>query len=392
MKAGIACLFASIQTIFHQKTFEPCFLDEDTIQLIRENGFAAIVVEALTQNKLPVPKVLLTDYYQFIRRDTLQMKAIEEIKQTFHHHQIMHVFLKGSILRTLYPQSFLRGMGDLDILVHPEQLDLTHQVLDALGYKNTSNAPNHDSFEKGHDLIIEIHPKLNSEFDERFEGLFGSEWEETYRLIDSTYRFHPEFELAYLIYHLAKHFSNSGIGLRSVLDLGIYYQHHQETFRIDYFVQLLEKAHLLQFGSYVLAFQEVYFAYQFPKLIQALPESKLEVLEEILHWVTMTGIHGKAKAFNISVAGMAFQATKVNSIKKGKFKYILGLLFPPRKQLVVQYPFLEKWGILLPLGWFLRGLRLLFKKTRRSIQRLRSLQVNEETIFEASDLFKKVGL
>jgi len=392
MKSGIPCLLSSIQTVFHQKAFQACLLDEETIQLIRENGLAAIVVEALMQNKQSVPNALLTDYYQFIRRDTLQMNAIQEIKQVFHHHQIKHIFLKGSILRTLYPQSFLRGMGDLDILVHPDQLEVTHRVLDTLGYLNTSNAPNHDSFEKGHDLIIEIHPKLNSEFDERFEGLFGSEWDEAYCLEDSTYRFHPEFELAYLIYHLAKHFSNSGIGLRSVLDLGIYYHHHQDAFRVEYFVELLKNANLLQFGSYVLAFQEVYFGYSYPRLIQALPECKVVVLEEILEWVSMTGIHGKAKDFNTSVAGMAFQAAKTNSVKKGKFNYIMKLLFPPRRQLVVQYPFLETWGILLPLGWMLRGFRLLFKKTRRSIKRIQSLQVDKEAISEASELFKKVGL
>jgi hypothetical protein len=392
MKETNQVLIDSIKIFLFQEQIVLSSLPDEVLLAARDNGLSAMLYHAAILSKIAIPEALKRDYYHYIQRDTLQQMAIHEIKEALNQETISHVFLKGSHLKTLYHPSYVRGMGDIDILIDPLQMQRVHQVFETLKYVNTHNSPNHDTFEKGKDVIVEIHPKLNSEFDERFEGLFGHEWEETVLVSGSTYRFCAEFECSYLIYHLAKHFSNSGIGIRSVLDIGIYYVAYAGTFDNELFLTWLEKGNLTIFASHLFALLVEVFGFPPFACQELFPVCHKTDLDSMLEWISFSGVHGKAKEFNASVAGMASQTAKTSSTKKGKRLYILKLLFPPRKQLVSTYPFLKNWGILLPLAWGKRAFVLIFRKTKRSIHKLKSLQVNNEEVKEAANLFQRIGL
>lgn len=58
------------------------------------------------------------------------MKTLNYLKQS----GIQVVLLKGVVLKNYYPQADLRTMGDVDILVHEQDLESVHQLLTSLGY------------------------------------------------------------------------------------------------------------------------------------------------------------------------------------------------------------------------------------------------------------------
>lgn len=392
LNLGTEIMILAIKALFMSTPMVEFTLDDEAIINIRDNGMSAIVVESMLINKFVALKQLLNDYYYFIRRDSIQMIEIRKIAEEFNKCKIKHIFLKGAVIRSIYPSSFLRGMGDIDVFILKEQLKMANLILTDLGFINSSTTPNAVSFHKGKDLIVDLHLRLDSVFEDRFSGLFGEEWNYAYLIEQSTYRFNPEFELAYLIYHLAKHFRNSGIGIRSILDIGVYINHYKDSFSVNQFIEYLHKANLNLFASYLLNFQERYFGFEFQKLIQHLPLIDPEVLDDILDWVVSTGVHGKSKEYNVNVSNIATQSIQGNAKSYTQLRYIFIRVFPPRKLMLIRYPFLSKFGVLLPICWLLRGVNLLFRNPKHSINQFKSLFVDKNTMEYARNLFDEIGL
>mgnify|MGYP000152239857 CR=1 FL=1 len=63
--------------------------------------------------------------YRYMNQDY----ALQEIGEVFTEKQIPFLPLKGSVLREEYPEPWLRTSGDIDILVHEQDVKRASQVL-----------------------------------------------------------------------------------------------------------------------------------------------------------------------------------------------------------------------------------------------------------------------
>jgi hypothetical protein len=61
-------------------------------------------------------------------------------------------------------------------------------------------------------------------------------------------------------------------------------------------------------------------------------------------------------------------------------------VFPPRRHLLETYPYLKKHPYLLPWAWFVRILKLIFKKPKSIKLRLGSLK-NDSLTSETKEVF-----
>lgn len=68
----------------------------------------------------------LKDYYLFAHKDY----ALETIKSCFEKHDIEYILLKGSVLRDLYPDKWMRTSCDIDVLIKEEKLERAVSALE----------------------------------------------------------------------------------------------------------------------------------------------------------------------------------------------------------------------------------------------------------------------
>jgi hypothetical protein len=81
-------------------------------------------------------QTLMASAHQTAVADILFEDSLRSITRTFDSAQIPCIWLKGAVLaRTVYPQSSLRPMGDLDVLVPHVQSEAALEVLRSLGYE-----------------------------------------------------------------------------------------------------------------------------------------------------------------------------------------------------------------------------------------------------------------
>ena len=360
--------------------------DEKSIFIaLKENGLFGLVGpyldEAYCSNRFySLTKSVLFDY---ISRDIKQQALIESVQKLFNDHQIKHIFLKGSRLKPLYKETYMRGMGDIDILIEAHNLEVVKVLFEQASYTLESRSQAHDFYRISDDLIIEIHPRLYNDFNPKYKPLFDRLWTDSTRLDGYRYQLEPSFEVLYLMNHLAKHLESSGIGLRSILDIGIFLKHYDDKIDLKLLNHYLSITNMRKYFNSILYLNKVYFGLDSIHLDKNYVLSN-DALEHITKYIMTSGIHGKGTSFN----PMAPRLAKSNS----RFKVLLNTLFLPYKHLKVIYPRLEKYPVLYPFYIIIRLFDLMFNKKKHSLKKIKQLNEGKKNTKDIKQIFNDLGL
>ena len=88
----------------------------------------------------------------------------EQIAEQLDQAQIPYIFLKGTRLRSLYPEAWMRTRSDIDVLVHEEDLEKASYFLTKnLGYRYESKTHHDIALFSETNIMIELHFSLNED-------------------------------------------------------------------------------------------------------------------------------------------------------------------------------------------------------------------------------------
>ena len=391
MKDTIQEVFSAVRCSLNQEKYiEPITNEKAFYIMSMENGLSGIIYSAIDKYRVSelFYKRLERNFYDYVARDIKQVEAITFIDGLLNEKQIKHIFLKGSRLKSIYPESYMRAMGDIDILVHEEKMIDVHELFEAHDIICTSRSKQHDVFEMKNKLVIEIHPFLYKDFNPKYKELLSDVWKYTIHMSDSRYEFTHEFEIVYLLYHLAKHLDSGGIGLRSVLDIGIYLSRFEATMNEEVLIQYLETADMKMFYQSMVDINSKCFGLAYSMKVNTEYHMDSKTLNEVIEYLAISGVHGIGREFNVFQPRLASAENK----NKSKFKFILSLIFPSYESMCGMYPYIRKARILIIFGWITRWFKLLFLKTKSSFKKIRSLNVKKEDLEKSKEIFSKLGL
>lgn len=297
-----------------------------------------------------------------IRKVLLFDTELAAVLQKFEDAAIPYMPLKGSVLKALYPKVGMRQMADCDILIDETRADDVKAIMENLGFTTKSfGASSHDTYHKQPVYNFEIHREL-----------FGESHQESlrvyYRDIRSRllkdkenkygYHFSPEDFYIYMIAHEYKHFTGSGTGLRSLLDIYVFLKKHSDTLDLSYIETEMKKLGIDSFEQRNRSLALHLFSNE--------PLSEEE--EEMLEYIVLSGVYG---TINHRVSNTV---EKLGGGTKGKLRYLLSRAFLPVKAIKGAYPIVYKYKILLPFFYIYRlGKGLLFRQSTIKAE-LRSLK------------------
>ncbi len=268
------------------------------------------------------------DFYASVSVTTQQAEAAKEISSALSGEGIDHVLLKGTVIRSLYPEGWMRNSCDIDVLVHEDELDVTSKALLNLGYERRGEKSWHDiALFKGF-LHIELHYKLIEDF--RMSGaaqVLDNLWDVAVsgELNKHSYTLPDDYFYLYHIAHMAKHFGDGGCGIRSVLDTWIL--NNRCEFDKPARDALIKKANLESFENAMFRLSEYWFG-----------NGTGEGLEDIERYIFSGGAYGTLD-----------QKRQVRKSKKGRLGYICMRAFMGYKPLCTKYPVLVKHPYLFPV-------------------------------------------
>ena len=286
--------------------------------------------------------------------DSEQARAKEELMRALTRVGIRLIPLKGMRLKSLYPTSDCRYMGDLDFLYEGDDEALLG-VMRSLGYTPTlwKRSTVHHVFKRD-DVSIELHFRLlhnKSPLEVPLSDLAD-------RLIPSeegsgVYDLAPSDFYLHLIAHAVMHLLEGGTGIRTFLDLGLYLKAHPELLSDARVRAALREEGLLPFEEQARRLAAV--------LLDGCDPSEED--EKILRGLLRSGIFGTEQGY------AARSMSRVNDKKSpSRLRYLISRLFPSHEALSSLYPRDGKpthSRILYPVLWLRRLFDIAFSRSRR---------------------------
>ena len=317
----------------------------------------------------------------------MQMYELLAIQEQFEKHQISHMVLKGSRLKTnCYPNPELRNMSDIDVLIKLEQYQTIRQVMKNLGYSEGPESDHELIWRKGNNILVELHKRIIPSYNKDYYAYFGDGWQLATQKTqgkDFAYEMSNNDEFIYLFTHLCKHYRDSGIGLKHLLDIWVY-QIKNKDLDWQYIENEFKKLKIYDFYQNVQKTLRVCFD----------GEDGNQVTEYIIEAVFNGGAFNVSKARVLSsTLKQVYQGKSVTRIKIERvFKKAFISTFVPYRDMCDIYPVLKKLPILLPFMWIWHFFRRLFTKGKLKDYNKEFKDMKEDNVKAYKQSLNFVGL
>ena len=338
---------------------------------------AHIVGFALKKNgllsDLPAAQKLHSTIFKAALRCEKIVKELDALKSCLEESGIDHIALKGSVIRYLYPQPWMRTSCDIDILVREGDLDrAVAAICDKLKYRAEGKRAYHDiSLYSEGGTHLELHFSIKENMD-KIDTVLSQAWyySEQCEGKKHEYRFKNEYLYFHLMAHTAYHFMHGGCGIRSFIDMLLIKQKLDVDERV--LDALLEECGLITFARSCEKLGRTWFC----------GDPYPSELYDMDDFVISGGVYG---TMSNSIA--------INNSSKGK-GYFWRRAFLKYNDLKVLYPILEKHKILTPVFQIVRWFKIFKKDSNAKIRR--ELQINSQTndsdIIRTKQMLSRLGL
>lgn len=338
----------------------------EVIEECRQHQISSLVYSGISKESLKnIDKNILDKW----KRETFMsgvyqinhIKQISNVLNILNTNNIPVIVLKGLVVRDLYPKSELRTMGDADILVHEKDLDNVVNILKEEGYIEHGRNVFHIEFSRGNSHI-EVHWTLANE--EMFNGIAEFKDETWERAIEvkvgesKPLSMCDEDLLLYCCIHMAKHFINSGFGIRQVCDVLLLVEKRGQYIDWDSFVTRIKRSGVYKFTKSIFSICNRLFEMRIPNELKEFTEFDNVYLEELIDAIWKNGVHGKKNKVGIIARNLIKEEKSKNNNWIGIIKKIY---FPTGKSLSERYSYAKNNKALLPVAWIHRLLNAIFR-------------------------------
>lgn len=327
----------------------------EVFRLAKFHDVANTAFYAVERLKNPPDAALLKEWGEVrdraIVKDLIQREEFGEISRKFTDAGIRHIPLKGLLLKHDYPQSDLRLMTDLDILIEERDRKRAEEIMLSLGYHTEESDSVEDTYYKEPVMNVELHYSLLLEgFSGEYQRLFGDPWENTDGSGEMCGRFRTDYFFAYVLAHAMKHYENSGTGIRSFMDFYVFGRKYPDI--VPSALALFREPRIRKLAEDCMRLSSLWFG----------EERDGGPLAEMEAFVLSSGTYGSFA-----------NGTEYRIRSKGKAAYLRELIFPPLPMMRNYYPVLRKAPVLLPFCWIARIATRPFRFRKENAEKLKTL-------------------
>lgn len=334
---------------------------ERLFALSREHSVANMAFYAVEKLEAMPPEPLLSDWQQLrdkaIVKDINQLSELELISEAMSAAGVRFLPLKGSVLKSLYPQSDMRTMSDIDMLIDEENAEKAREIMLSLGYSCEHFGYDvHDIYYKKPVMNVEIHRALFGEEGQEFREIFKDPMSMCEPTDSAEYRFTDESCFAYILAHAAKHYNEGGTGIRSFMDIRVYLNAKGAELDLERIFTMLEPSGFSGLARDFVRLSEIWFG----------GAESSEKNDKMTAYILSCGTYG------------TIQNSVENKVRaNGKLHYLFRLVFPTFEHMKQHYPVLKKAPVLLPVCWLIRLVTKPFINRRQNAAKVKALMKNK---------------
>ena len=192
-----------------------------------------------------------------------------------------------------------------------------------------------------------------------------------------TQDFGTEDFYVYMMAHAAKHFYQTGCGIRHLIDIYVYLERFGEQMDRNYLDKELEQCGILTFTGHMEKLAYLWLE----------EEESNALYDNLFAYLLDSGIYGKDE----NGIWNKFAEEKKKGKTAGRQQLKFWYAFPPLHYMAEYYPYLEDCPWLLPWAWLVRGITGLAKH-KGTYKRQMMNHIDEERIRTVQDIYEKMDL
>lgn len=340
--------------------------EKQLVRLCKFHKNTGLIYGALIRQK-NVPQNLLAifekGFYTEMMVYSRKMTIFGMVLDALNKNHIKHIVLKGMSYAKCYRQSEFRTMTDMDLVVSPKEIQKVDEILRDLGgefhYECSDDYVRCYQMNK---ITVEIHTSagyskyFHKNYD--YEAYFRDAIEESICIRDDTYEFLPYYKIVYAIFHTAKHFYESGCGVRMLTDVAVLVDYYKDDVDLRQMWIDLEEMGLQKFTISLFAICKKWFGLETELLSESMEEKtaedihfQTEQMEKAEDYILSGGVFGHRNA--LGDMGEISHRNGKNDLTK-----MLKWAFPSYRHMRAHSDwFKNKPAVLLPVAYVERFIR-----------------------------------
>lgn len=389
-------------------------LDEETLGKYRSVESGRLRKRASENAQTFLMGKMIDAYAQFCEEETQKSnylartvyeyekyKCIRNVLALAKENQVPFVIFKGCVLANLYPQYVQRSSSDTDIFVERAYKKQAVDLIVSAGYTiDEEHSKNEVCVLRSQSGVhtIELHTCLWEDYTgRRLDILEGMKLTDTDKLIEletcgfTVTTLGYEEHLIYQLFHIIKHFSLEGIGVKYLADITLYVDAYGKYIDFDGLWEKLDRLDYARFAYYLFV-----ICIEFLGMDDRILENRQmvmgdELLEFMLDLFNGGAIVGEKKDSWQILGMMTPYFTGEKKAVKGRIRRKLAVIFPRARDLQDHYDYARKNHFLLPVAWIHKMVNYLVKYRKMGndwYSAGEKLDVAEHRI----DLMDKLGL
>ena len=269
-------------------------------------------------------------YYFSIERDSRQSLERQRVLSFLHEKGIRTLEAQGTLTKKLYPETYLRMMTDIDLIIDEENIEKTMTALEELEY--TVKELQHGEFyaDNKEGFELDFHIDFFSEYmfnrQERYSKAVSSPF--SHAVQDSedelTYILDDNYFYLYSVIHTIKHYETAGCGIRRILDLYYLKKAFENKIDKEFFDNVIDENGFRNTFEFLYAVEGEWFEGK---------ESELD-LSEVKRDIITSGNHGNEEIFTRNNVRKDIDG----GVSFARIKRVFSFLFPEKEYIYIEFP------------------------------------------------------
>lgn len=369
---------------------------DDFSALAKVQGIFPVIIDTAVKNAPMPDRERLASFkrtaFSAAMNNEKLLSAQDEVIRWFDEAGISSVILKGTSASVYYPQPETRPLGDIDILVSPEDVQKAAEIIENNGYQKTEIEHGFHIGYRKNKIVLELHyaptdvpnSKGGMAANAIMDGYLTNT--QTKQILGHEFPALSEQNQALcLLMHMERHLLTGGIGLRQLCDWAAFISKTNDAVFENEILPLLSACGMAKFARISMKTCAMYLGIPLnhPELYRDISD---EICERFMESIFASGNLGKAAEGNMQSFFIDREATGGET--KGKLATLIGKVSAYTRS---RYPVTEKHPILLP--FFMAYLPLRYKI--RSFRGLRPKNKVSEILSNAKEndlLFRELQL
>ncbi len=315
-----------------------------------------------------------------------QNAMIADIQAAFAAKEIAHLFFKGAVVRRYYHNPAMRSMGDIDVLVRPDDQARARAVMEELGFTCSADQGAVWVLER-QGYYVELHSETEMYHVKRHSRVVYEEaWLSARLKSGATYQWSHETEAVFSLSHLIKHFCSEGCGIRQLMDIAVLYERDPDDALWERVMTRMRALGGERFSRHLLYMCRKWFGTPVSeKLAKPLTA---ELYEGMCEHLLGDGVFGDADRLMSANERIDRQHQK----KGGKAGHMVRWLFPPAAQVSARYRYAQKSPLLVPVAYVHRAWDGVTANRRIHAARMAYARDHRDTLDAEVRFFNEIGL